>query len=353
MIKPKLDSLFNFPVCYHPTTILSVDDDEAFLNILSSRLADEIPVLCFSEPKDALEYTKNHHAHSPFRERCLKDSSSEQDKLDLDAIRNEIYNRDRFKEIYINVTDYDMPHINGIELTKTMEFKPDIPRYSHIFLTGKISDDFMKKVKDKDYIGKDDPNVINTLLSKIEKRGLAIFQMYSHEIARILSRNPNEKTAILFDGNFSQVFNKYLNENKICEFYLFDKQGSYILLDDDANISYLFIRNEKGMKNSIELAKEFGAPKEIIESLESKKFLLSLYERKDFESRENIDWEGHLLPANEFISNDEYLRFFSDLKPKEEPKYYYAFTKNFPGNHIDNSRIISYNSYLSKQEDTN
>ena len=62
-----------------------------------------------------------------------------------------------------------MPHINGIELTKTMEFKPDIPRYSHIFLTGKISDDFMKKVKDKDYIGKDDPNVINTLLSKIEK----------------------------------------------------------------------------------------------------------------------------------------------------------------------------------------
>ena len=99
------------------------------------------------------------------------------------------------------------------------------------------------------------------------------------------------------------------------------------------------------MKNSIELAKEFGAPKEIIESLESKKFLLSLYERKDFESRENIDWESHLLPANEFISNDEYLRFFSDLKPKEEPKYYYAFTKNFPGNHIDNSRIISYEPF--------
>ena len=164
MISLNLNGMFNFPVCYHPTTVLSVDDDPAFLEILSAQLADKIPLLCFDDPKTALDYTKNHHSYVPFKERCFKKNSEEQERFDLKAIRNEIYNKDRFKEIYINVTDYDMPHINGIELTKTMEFKSEVPRYSHIFLTGKISEDFKNKINNTDYIAKDDPDFINKLI---------------------------------------------------------------------------------------------------------------------------------------------------------------------------------------------
>lgn len=350
MISPKLDAMFNFPVCFHPTTILSVDDDVAFLEILSAQLSDTLALLCFNEPQKAIDHTKNHHNYLPFRERCFKEGTTEQEQIDLKAIREEIYNKNRFNEVYINVTDYDMPHINGIDLTKTMEFKPEIPRYSHIFLTGKISDDFKRKIHNEDYIGKDDPNYIEHLLAVIEKRALSIFQMYSHEVVRALSRDLKEKPTVLFDGNFTAIFNDYIVNNNICEFYLFDRQGSFMLLDKDTDFSWLFVRNDKGILNSIELAKEFGAPQNVIDALESKKFILSLYEREDFESRNKIDWDKYLLPASEFISNDTYLRFWRDLNEEPAPKYYYAFTKDFPENGIDKDKVLSYNQFLDEQE---
>lgn len=70
MIKPELNPLFNFPVCFHPTTVIFIDDEPAFLEILSAQLADRLAVQCFNEPSVALDYTRTKHHFSPFRERC-------------------------------------------------------------------------------------------------------------------------------------------------------------------------------------------------------------------------------------------------------------------------------------------
>ena len=350
MLTPKLNAMFNFPVCYHPTTILSVDDEPEFLEILSAQVADALVLLCFNNPEEAMTYTKNHHHYLPFRERCFSSDAIEKNKIDIQTIRNEVYNNDRFKEIYINVTDYDMPHIDGVELTKTMEFKAEIPRYSHIFLSGKISEDFKKKIKNTDYIGKDDPDFIEKLYAAIKKRALTIFQMYSHELARTLARDANEKPAILFDGHFCSIFNQILIENDICEFYLYDRQGSFLMLDEDANLSWLFIRNEQGIHNAIEIAKQFGAPQDIIKMLESKEYILTLYEQEDLSSKKNIDWNDYVKAAKTFVSNDDYLKFWRDLKPSSSPTYYYCYTKHFPNHNIQQSQIISYGDFLDAQE---
>ena len=53
-----MDGLFIMPVCYHPTTILSVDDDLAFLKNLSLEVSDKIAILYFDDPRKAIEYTK-------------------------------------------------------------------------------------------------------------------------------------------------------------------------------------------------------------------------------------------------------------------------------------------------------
>ena len=259
---------------------------------------------------------------------------------------------DRFKEISINVTDYDMPHTTGIELIKTMEFQPEIAQYSHIILTGKISDEFKEKIallgSNGEYIGKDDPNYINKLLTLIEKRLTKIFQWYSYSPARLLSKNDSEKSSFLFDGNFAPVFNSHLKEHNICEFYLFDKQGSYLFLDDEANLSWFFVRNETGIENTIKLASRYGAPQTIIDALKTKDVILSLYEKEDFEQRKTIDWDKYLIPATVFESNDKYLSFFSDLIHENDmnPKYYYAFTDTFPNHGIDKNKILSYQTFL-------
>lgn len=344
------DSMFILPVCYHPTTILSVDDDKAFLNVLSTELADKLSLCCFDNPLQSLEYTKNTHSYNPFTDRCLK-VENHTTTFKFSAIRNEIYNEDRFKEIFISVTDYDMPHTDGIELIRTMEFQPEVFQYSHIILTGKISNEFKEKLVglglSGEYIRKDDPYYITKLLDLIEKRLARIFQWYSYIPARILSKNTHEKTSILFDANFATLINKHIQDNLICEMYLFDQQGSYLFLDQNANLNWLFVRNETGMDNSIQIAREYGAPPSVIDALKERRYILSLYEKQDIEQRQGkINWDNYLISANLFTSQHHSTNFLPGSQPLEN--YYYAFSSDFPDHGIDQKRILSYSEFLTR-----
>ena len=117
-----------------------------------------------------------------------------------------------------------------------------------------------------------------------------------------------------------------------------------MLLDNEANLYWLFVRNDNGMVNSITRAKELGAPQSIIEDLESKKFILSLYEKADFESRAHIDWDKYLLKADFFKDEAKKLEVFNHC-----PSDYYAFTQNFPEHGIDKSKILSYSDFLKRK----
>lgn len=328
-------SLFIIPVCYHPTTLVAVDDDKAFLTVLSAEMADKLPLLCFNNPDEAIMYTKYQHHYLPFTDRCLIEQVGGL-KLNVMAIRNEIYNPDRFKEIAMVSTDYDMPGTTGTELIRKMEFQPEVSQYSLIILTGKISKEFKEKIaeigKSNEYIGKDDPGYVEKLLKLINKRVANIFQWYSYMPARILSKIKNENTSILFDGNFMAVINEHIKKNNICEMYLFDSQGSYVFLDDEANLSWLFVRNETGIENTIKQALSHGAPRSVIDELKSREKILSLYEKEDFEKNSTIDWDRYLLPVTVFESNMTYLDALpglsgsADEQNSQHPKYYYAFT---------------------------
>ena len=164
--------------------------------------------------------------------------------------------------------------------------------------------------------------------------------------------------------------------------YLFDRQGSYLFLNEDADLSWFIIRSEKGMENSIQKALEFGAPDTVITALKERKVVLSLYEECDFSSireklfREQLkaakknkkdekeaeveteikielNWDKYLHPASVFeskINRLEALGVTSDGSNSGDTpsKYYYAFIKDFPEHGIDKSRILSYKEFLSQ-----
>jgi hypothetical protein len=136
-----------------------------------------------------------------------------------------------------------------------------------------------------------------------------------------------------------------MNEHHICEMYLFDKQGSCIFLDEEANLSWLFVRNETGIENSIKLAEQYHAPTSVISALKEKQVILSLYEKEDFERRKIIDWDQYLLPATVFTGDDKYITSFK-LNPHSN--YYYAFTNKFPDHGIEQDKILSYKAFLKQ-----
>ncbi|MEI6095466.1 MAG: hypothetical protein WCR08_08425 [Gammaproteobacteria bacterium] len=464
-------SFFVMPVCYHPTTVLAVDDERQFLDALKLKVSDHLSLMCFDNPEEALEYIKSsrelqvpfaarlHYSGKHDTKECgfarmldsavqdiihpypkglsqpkeqsayyLSENSPEirdtvrdfkhsqyiltevsfyyynhsnelewvtsdpvmlkqlnnafQQEIDnlssvqlaniiditnhrrpeklgfsFRGIRQEPYNRNRFGEIILVSTDYDMPGKNGIEFIKAATFSGITLEHITIILTGKISDEFKQKLNTlslpTEYIGKNDPERIQKLLKMVEEKTSRIFQECSYKALTILSQDSKEDACFTYDKEFGKIFTSYIKENNICEMYLFDRQGSYLFLDENANLSWFIIRSEKGMENSIQKSIEHGAPKQVIDVLKTKQFVLSLYEDDDFSIFRGkvIDWSKYIHPASVFesrINNQKVLEIKTDdndssNKPK---KFYYAFIKGFPEIDIDKGKILSYKEFL-------
>ena len=495
------------PVCYHPTTVLVVDDDVNFLNKLKASVSKNIALICFDNPDAVIDYIKNSrelqiplasrlhftgkndtqtcgfarmlearvqdiihpfpkdidlsfvkpidepilpegspkphdtleefersqyilteksfYYYNQMSKECewiasdpamLKtlDSAFQEETSDLSSdqlnritqithhhrpaklgfsiaeVRNEPYNRNRFKEIVLIISDDVMPGKNGIELVKALDFPGITLEHAVIILAQTASDEFKQNIKTlplpTEFIEKNDPAIMAKLLDAIEKKASRIFQNHSQKALTILSNDLKEGSSFVFDQNFCDIFNPILKENNICEMYLYDRQGSYLLLDEHANPSWFIIRCEKGMENSLEKAVEYGAPLDVIEALSEKKVLLSLYEESDFarlkeksirtqlealkakkkeagkkeaepepEIKAEIDWGSYLHPASVFESEDNSsdisLIKQDDNNPKGVThKYYYVYIKNFPESEINQSRILSYQDFLNQNK---
>lgn len=497
------------PVCYHPTTVLAVDDERDFLEALETHVSGHVPLLCFDSSDAAIEYVKNsRELKVPFAARLHftgKDDTKEcglskmlettvQDFIhpfsqDIDMsfakpkeesannkapedtpkmhqtfeefkhsqyvltetslyyynklsnecdwvssdstmikqlnrlflneievltseelskitsithherpaklsfsireVRNELYNRHRIAEIILVSTDYDMPGKNGIEFIKTVAFPGVTLEHALIILTGKNTDEFKQRLNElalpTEYIVKHEQGWVDKLLNLIDQKTSHVFQDCSRTVLRILSEDKNEEACFVFDKHFNDIFTPYLKENNICEMYLYDRQGSYLLLNDNADASWFIIRSEKGMENSLQKAIEYGAPESVIEALSEKKLVLSLYEDSDFsqlydklmkiqldlakekKKKEGdkeevepepeiiieIDWEKYLHTASVFESKTNRLEALGIKSDNSEPsdvshKYYYAFIKDFPDHGIDKSRILSYREFLNE-----
>ena len=194
-----------------------------------------------------------------------------------------------------------MPGKNGIEFIKAAVFPGTTLEHITIILTGKISDEFKQKLNTlslpAEYIGKDDPEMFKKLLKVVEEKTWRVFQECSYKALTILSQDKNEDACFIFDKDFGKILTSHLKENNVCEMYLFDRQGSYLFLDDATNLSWFIIRSEKGMENSIQKALEHGAPQSVIDALKTKQFVLSLYEEDDFLRwrGKEIDWSKYGL----------------------------------------------------------
>lgn len=333
----------NIPAFFYPTTILLVDDDEIFLKKLTLDLKKHYKTVTFTNPNQAINFLTQKEGGSFFRGIEI---SGEFAKGIL-GLRKEPMNRARFEDVLVSVLDYDMPGKSGFDIWEKVGTNDYYESHQHayILLTAKRYADFDKEIAEerigKDFISKHDPKYLEYLLDSINGRSGDKFQGVGEALALFLTHDDKEKTSFLNDANFLPIFNGYIKEHAIVEGYLFDKQGSFMFLDDKAHLHWLFVRNENGVRNSIAIAKQYNAPQAIIEKLESKQFILSLYEKEDFESRKSIDWNKYVLKATVF---------------KDEPKievynhcpsdYYYAFTQDFPEHGIDTTKILSYDGFL-------
>ena len=112
------------PCCYFPTTTVLVDDSETMLEDLAMSLSDyNILTKPFTDPLEAQAFIKKAKVFD-IDEVCnttveMADARSVfETKTDLSCIVQQADNRKNCETISTLVTDYNMPHPNGIELCR-------------------------------------------------------------------------------------------------------------------------------------------------------------------------------------------------------------------------------------------
>ena len=345
--------LCNIPGFFYPTTVMLIDNDAEFLSETALELQNRYKTITCTDAKKAYELLTKKKGKERFKGWEIGNKIYKAIEY-----RDEVYNKSRFNEVLVVVLEYDMRSPEKQSAIYEADYflrhmgMDDYyasHKHNYILLTAKrleeLNKEFTEEVLRKEnQIKKTNPGHIVQLFDKINCLMTEEFQHICHGIATLLVSE--EKTSFLNDGNFLPIFNVYLEEHKICEGYLFDSQGSLMLLDNKANIHWLFVRSETGVINSITKAKKWGAPASVIKALESKKLILSLYELEDFERREEIDWDAYLLKAEVFNDKDKKHEVFGHI-PSD---YYYAFTQDFPEHGMKTENIVSYESFLKSKE---
>lgn len=253
------------PLFYYPSTWILVDDDQNLLSIMVDVFNKKNHVVSFQSPVACIEYLKKYTSQLTdyyFLEPNLKDENYDilqQMPLNFDirSIVTLLDNNKRHQEITVMIIDYDMPEINGFELSKlTRDLL--IPK---ILLTGNKHNNeaiscFNNGLINR-FIEKTEDNMLDKLSNYLEELSHEYFQA---KTAPLLAYLETDGKLPLSDPTFIDFFEDYCRTYKIREYYLIDKQGSFLCIDSNSNHSHLVFHTEKSLSSWLAI---YGDEKEL------------------------------------------------------------------------------------------
>lgn len=325
--------------CYYPTTVLLVDDAQIYLENIESGLKIDAGIYKpFNNPVELLDYYEANQKRKNLTELCVQtkiENNHIEANIDLKPILEEVYNPKRFEYITAIVADHDMPTMKGLDLFKKLKNAP----VKKILLTGvagtqQALDAYNEHIIDK-YIHKSEKDGVARIDDALKVLCLEQFKNNTRMIVNNLTRLGNTHCC-LNSTLFLELFENIVKEHHICEYYLIDKTGSYVLYDLRANPSWLIVKNQDDINADIKRAESVDAPAEIIQQLkEHKLILVCLSEQDKIASAKDWMAKGLLHPAQKFTSHGEDF-------------YYVHIDKDTSLNTIDKSKILSFHQYLKQ-----
>lgn len=326
------------PTCYFPSTALFLDDSHDFLLNFVLQLDEGVAYRIFDTPQRALDYIQNKSCElEVLRRHCLTEYTESRNcpltnhtiNLNLGGIHAEVYNPNRFSEVSVVVVDYAMPGMNGIEFCRRIE-NPNIKK---ILLSGQADEKLAIQAFNEGlihrYVKKSDVNAAELITKSIYELQSQYFQAMSEMIVRIMSVT---SPSCLLDKKFAQFFRNLCQEKKIVEYYLADNSGSFLMLDDDANTSFLIVKSQNDLRLYYDLALDNGADEDVLDHLASGSKIPSFWQAKASNPQWH-DWAHSLVPAT---------------KLEADETYYYAYLKGNILFDVRQQKILSYHRYLEE-----
>lgn len=303
----------------HPTSIVLIDDDTAFLKNFPLTVRREGPVETFSSPAMAV--------------RKINDQAAQLIVTEFSGNIDKLGSAERFDRFSVLITDYEMDAMNGIEVCKGIGDSP----VGRILLTGKVDERYAVQAFNEDvidrYIRKDDPLMVDLIKRYIVELKDEFFQ---RSLSSVDESGFRGQTDFLYDTEFADYFETSCRENEVVEHYLDTAIPGFVLLDAEGEVLVFKVLSEMQMAQHTEMASSRGAPLEFLELLRSGQ-AMPFFPSKD----------GFFTP--EFA--DSWKRWTFATRPVEGAKRYYTAVVSGPEarTSIADVSIYPYNTYLQEK----
>lgn len=307
----------NLPLYFYPTTISFIDDNERFLknNILG--LNPKYQYRQYIEPEVALNELKHKNTAILKTDNFIHPLGQIEEldnttnavalSLNLKPILSLASNLNRFARTSLIVVDYAMPSMNGLELCQHLKSSP----IKKIMITGQADhrlavDAFNRGIIDY-FILKDEADFYTKLNKAIDKLNWEFFCDQSKPIFNNL--NQHDHFCLKYQSVRNFIKNQLINHN-IREAYLIDSSGSYLLINQHGEKSYLIIKSKAEMLDIAQTASLQSCNQSIINKLSALTHMVAFLDDSHYEMPADL-WEQIIRPCTPI--DHEKLFFAADF----------------------------------------
>jgi len=297
----------SFLCLFHPLTEVYLDDDQNFLNtikfafrrkkidtftsplVLSEVLAKEV------EPIEKVLHFSSMAEADSFEQRRINFSI-----LDLHKL---IYDKRRFTFKAIAVVDYNMPEMNGLEFCEQIKDR----NIYKILLTANQDKDIAIEAFNDGIIDKFIMKQVRELFPRLEIALAQLKERYFNDLTKPLLRGlGDEINALVNDAEFLTLCENTYRQAKAVEYYLMDKSGSYLFLDENAEPTWLIIRNEKDFEEHLQMLQGLDANASLLNEIKNRRKLLFLLSENEYKKPVE-QWSQHLFKCQRLKNSNTYF----------------------------------------------
>ena len=315
---------------YHPTTVVIIDNDRHFLDSVRLLLGSSLAIMAFTCPHKALQ-TINQRNRTSLDQRCLSGQSHEGEarliRLDVAAIEQEIRIVDRFGDIAVVITDFDMPAMNGLKLLSGIKN----PRIKKVLLTGvgdeRIAVDAFNCGLINRFLRKQDPALSRRLSQVIHELQYEYFSEISCVLQGALQLHAPD---FLSDPVFVEHFRALITQRNIVEYYFIEDPAGFLMVDACGQTSRLIVYNAADLERLLFRLRTNNVPDSLLRRIALGK--LVPWPRIDSEQEDPEDWIENIYPCERLRGICEYL---------------VAYIQNSPVDIDYDYRLASYDAFLA------
>ena len=289
---------------FHPTTLLVLDDDPYYVESFKFHFGDQFPCVSYTQPERAIEHMLSQEAQRPSFDNLLARatqapsvSQGQTENIGAGAaqIGRMIADANRFRRVSVLVVDFDMPAMTGVQVCRAINHLP----VRKLLLTGKAGVDtaisaFNEGVIDT-FLTKHDPDIQKTLPRQILRLQDEYFKATTEALGAALSR---QETPFLADAGVREVIAGLVKSRGIVEHYVCARPSGVLMIDKSGVAMKLVVSDGEGQRAQWEVARENGAPQQLLELLATRR-VLPLFPTVSgyYEAELDASWSRHLYPA--------------------------------------------------------